>query len=38
MVDGVMLYAPGGVDVGVDGTKILFHPNLNVGRFRTGRG
>jgi hypothetical protein len=36
MVDGVMLYAPGSVDVSVDGTKILFHPNLNVGWFRTG--
>lgn len=36
MVDGVMLYAPSSVDVSVDGTKILFHPNLNVGCFRTG--
>ena len=36
MVDGVMLYAPGSVDVSVDGTKILFHPNLNVEWFRTG--
>jgi hypothetical protein len=36
MVDCVMLYAPGSVDVSVDGTKILFHPNLNVGWFRAG--
>ena len=35
MVDGVMLYAPGSVDVSVDGTKILFHPNLNVEWLRT---
>jgi hypothetical protein len=36
MVDSVILYAPGSVNVSVDETKILFHPNLNVGWFRTG--
>ena len=30
-VDGVQLYAPGSVDVSVDGTKMLFHADLDVG-------
>jgi hypothetical protein len=30
MMDGVQLYAPGSVDVSLDGTKMLFHAALNV--------
>ena len=31
VIDGVMLYAPGSVDVSADGTKMLFHADLDPG-------